>query len=45
VLAGHGSGLRGCDARVVEAKGVRWRLAFDPALPATDLRGVAPALA
>jgi hypothetical protein len=41
VLAGAASVLRGCDAKVIEADGARWRLAFDPALPAMDLLGVA----
>jgi hypothetical protein len=41
VLAGAASVLRGCDAKVIEADGPRWRLAFDPALPAMDLLGVA----
>jgi hypothetical protein len=45
VLAGADSVLRGCDAKVIEADGARWRLAFDPTLPAMDLLGVAELLA
>jgi hypothetical protein len=44
VLAGTGAVLRGCDATVVETDGTLWRLAFEPALPAMDLLGVAKAL-
>jgi hypothetical protein len=44
VLAGAGRELRGCDAKVIEADGARWRLAFDPALAAMDLLGVAKLL-
>jgi hypothetical protein len=44
VLAGTGRELRGCDATVIAADGARWRLAFDPALPAMDLLGVAKLL-
>jgi len=44
VLAGAGRELRGCDAKVIEVDGARWRLAFDPALPALDLLGVAKLL-
>ncbi len=42
VLAGNV--LRSCDAKVVETDGTMVRLAFDPALPAMDLLGVAKAL-
>ena len=45
VLAGHGAVLRGCDAKVVEIEGNLCRLAFEPALPAMELLGVAKALA
>jgi hypothetical protein len=45
VLAGQDSVLRDCDATVVEIDGKLWRLAFEPALPAMDLLGVAKALA
>ena len=44
VLAGVQSVLRGCDARVVATDGAHWRLAFDPALPALDLLGIAKLL-
>ena len=42
VLAGDV--LRSCDAKVVEIDGTLIRLAFEPALPAMDLLGVAKAL-
>jgi len=44
VLAGDGAVLRDCNAKVVEIDGALWRLAFDPALPATELLSVAKAL-
>ena len=44
VLAADGAVLRGCDATVVGTDGVRWRLAFDPTLPAMDLLGIAKLL-
>ena len=42
VLAGEA--LRGCDAKVVEIDGTLVRLAFEPALPAMELLGVAKML-
>jgi hypothetical protein len=44
VLAADGNVLRGCDATVVGIDGVRWRLAFDPTLPALDLLAIAKLL-
>ena len=44
VLAGDGAALRDCGAKVVEGDGTVWRLAFEPALPASEFLGVAKAL-
>jgi hypothetical protein len=44
VLVGGRDVLRGCDATVIGTDGVRWRLVFDPTLPAMDLLGVAKLL-
>jgi hypothetical protein len=44
VLAGAGAVLRDCGATVVETEGRVVRLAFEPALPAMELLGVAKAL-